>query len=83
MAESIDQAVDSSWKKLAPKLESVLADGLTMMAKEKPTGNVYEAVQLLGKWLLANNPNKPKGAQVETVDVSVLGNAVPLTFTTK
>ena len=83
MAKNVDQAVDSSWKKLGPKLESVLTEGLTVMAKEKPTGNVYEAIQFLGQWLLENNPNNPKGAQVEIVDVSVLGNAVPHSTTTR
>ena len=41
----------------ALQLMELLTTGLTELAKAKPAG--IEAVQWLGEWLLANNPNQP------------------------
>lgn len=38
-------------------LNELLVDGLVELCKVKPVGN--DAVQWLGEWLIANNPNKP------------------------
>ncbi|KAF0690446.1 Aste57867_18178 [Aphanomyces stellatus] len=40
------------------KLTQVLSKGLIALCKDKPMG--LQAITRLGKWLLENNPNKPK-----------------------
>jgi hypothetical protein len=39
-------------------IHDVLINGLVELCKVKPVGN--DAVQWLGEWLIANNPNKPR-----------------------
>ena len=39
-------------------LQTVLVQGLTVLAKEKPCAQPVEALSFLGQWLLDNNPNK-------------------------
>lgn len=41
-------------------LQPTLLTALTALAKQKPTSDELEAVAFLGKWLLDNNPNKPR-----------------------
>ena len=41
-------------------LQTVLVQGLTVLAKEKPCAQPVEALSFLGQWLLDNNPNKVK-----------------------
>ncbi|ETV89554.1 hypothetical protein H257_00788 [Aphanomyces astaci] len=40
------------------RFSQVLSRGLMMLCKDKPMG--LQAITRLGKWLLENNPNKPK-----------------------
>ncbi len=44
------------------KLDTVLLEGLTALAKKKPTGNEHDAIRYLGEWLIANNPKKPENS---------------------
>lgn len=39
-------------------MHDLLVTGLVALCKAKPVG--LDAVQWLGEWLLANNPNKPR-----------------------
>jgi hypothetical protein len=39
-------------------MHDLLVTGLVELCKAKPVG--LDAVEWLGKWLLANNPNKPR-----------------------
>jgi hypothetical protein len=41
-----------------PSIHETLVNGLVELCKVKPAGN--DAIQWLGEWLLAHNPNKPR-----------------------
>ena len=48
---------EQSQEYCSEKINPVLQKGLTELCRAKPSG--LDAVQWLGKWLLANNPNQP------------------------
>ena len=45
---------------MPPGLEATLKEGLTQLAREKPSSKPLDAIQWLGAWLLQNNPSAPK-----------------------
>jgi hypothetical protein len=59
MSESdLDALVKSPTNDGGIPLHDVLVQGLVELCKTKPVGN--DAIQWLGEWLLANNPNQPQ-----------------------
>ena len=42
----------------SPSIHETIVTGLVELCKVKPAG--LDAVQWLGEWLIANNPNKPR-----------------------
>lgn len=55
--ESVDELMHAKAKN-GDSLQQVLLAGLVELCKVKPSGEV--AISSLGKWLIENNPNKPK-----------------------
>lgn len=47
-------------------IHDLLVTGLVELCKVKPVG--MDAVQWLGEWLLANNPNKPRVFEYEVTE---------------
>eukprot|EP01026_Neomeris_dumetosa_P073356 TRINITY_DN7539_c0_g1_i1.p3 TRINITY_DN7539_c0_g1~~TRINITY_DN7539_c0_g1_i1.p3 ORF type:complete len:233 (+),score=29.42 TRINITY_DN7539_c0_g1_i1:25-699(+) len=57
----VDYTEQEQMKKFVQKqLQPTLLNGLTQLAKEKPSSDPYEAILWLANWLLNNNPNKPR-----------------------
>lgn len=57
-----DAYVQEASQYIQKNLQPVLVNALTVLAKEKPSGEKFEAITFLANWLLKNNPSKPKVA---------------------
>lgn len=57
-----DVYIQEASQYIQKNLEPVLVNALTVLAKEKPSGEKFEAITFLANWLLENNPSKPKVA---------------------
>mmetsp|Transcript_25186 Transcript_25186/g.42169 ORF Transcript_25186/g.42169 Transcript_25186/m.42169 type:complete len:323 (+) Transcript_25186:352-1320(+) len=51
------------------ELQPTLIHCLTALCKAKPTANKLEAITWVAKWLLENNPNKPRPLTVEEAEM--------------
>lgn len=56
--EQVEELIKSPSGPAGESMHDLLVTGLVALCKAKPVGS--EAVQWLGEWLLANNPNKPR-----------------------
>lgn len=56
--EQVDALIRSPSGPAGESMHDLLVAGLVALCKAKPVGP--DAVQWLGEWLLANNPNKPR-----------------------
>ena len=56
--EQVEQLIKSPSGSTGESMHDILVTGLVALCKAKPVG--LDAVQWLGEWLLANNPNKPR-----------------------
>eukprot|EP00803_Ostreobium_quekettii_P003932 evm.model.scf_683EXC.2 EVM.evm.TU.scf_683EXC.2 scf_683EXC:18243-19586(+) len=71
--EELGQWLGSASDYIAANLQPVLIKALTVLAKQKPSGEEFEVITFLANWLLANNPNKPRvvppGAACDAMNV--------------
>ncbi|GMH39893.1 hypothetical protein BSKO_07797 [Bryopsis sp. KO-2023] len=58
--EALEAHVQEASTYIKQNLEPLLTQALTVLAKQKPSGEKFEAVTFLANWLLNNNPNKPR-----------------------
>ena len=58
----VESHIQRASQDVGQKLDTILLEGLTELAKNKPTGNVHDAIRSLGEWLISNNPNKPRNS---------------------
>lgn len=57
LAEELEQLIRQPLTKGGPGMNELIVTGLLELCKVKPVG--MDAVQWLGDWFLANNPQKP------------------------